>query len=52
VPAPFALPAGCRFHPRCVFADPGCAQQDPTLRPVAELHQVACLHAPVEQFVA
>jgi peptide/nickel transport system ATP-binding protein len=50
VPAPFALPSGCRFHPRCVFAEPGCAEQDPMLRTVAERHQVACLRAPVEQF--
>ena len=24
VPAPFDLPQGCRFHPRCVFADAAC----------------------------
>ncbi len=24
VPPPFALPEGCRFHPRCVFAAPEC----------------------------
>ena len=52
VPPPFALPSGCRFHPRCVFAEPGCAEQDPMLRAVAERHQVACLRAPVEQFDA
>jgi len=52
VPPPFALPAGCRFHPRCVFADPGCIAQDPALRDVAERHQAACLRAPVEQFAA
>ena len=32
VPAPFALPQGCRFHPRCVFAIPDCTQVDPPLR--------------------
>ncbi len=52
VPAPFALPAGCRFHPRCVFAEPACAEQDPSLRTVSDAHQVACLRAPVEQFAA
>ncbi len=52
VPPPFALPAGCRFHPRCVFADAGCTERDPVLRPVGERHQVACLRAPVEQVVA
>jgi peptide/nickel transport system ATP-binding protein/oligopeptide transport system ATP-binding protein len=52
VPPPFDLPAGCRFHPRCVFADAGCAAQDPALRDVAAHHQAACLRAPVEQFAA
>ena len=28
VPPPFALPSGCRFHPRCVFADAACTAQD------------------------
>ena len=32
VPAPFALPQGCRFHPRCVFAADACTQVDPPLR--------------------
>ncbi len=50
VPPPFALPSGCRFHPRCVFAEATCAEQDPTLRPVADHHLAACLRAPVEQF--
>jgi len=52
VPAPFALPSGCRFHPRCVFAASGCTERDPDLRALAPEHQVACLRAPVEQFAA
>ena len=32
VPPPFDLPPGCRFHPRCVFADAACTAQDPPLR--------------------
>jgi peptide/nickel transport system ATP-binding protein/oligopeptide transport system ATP-binding protein len=52
VPAPFALPEGCRFHPRCVFAAPACTAQDPALRSVAAQHVAACLRAPVEQFAA
>ncbi len=52
VPPPFDLPAGCRFHPRCVFADAACTAQDPALRDVAARHQAACLHAPVEQYAA
>ena len=33
VPAPFDLPQGCRFHPRCVFADAACTLQDPDTAP-------------------
>jgi peptide/nickel transport system ATP-binding protein/oligopeptide transport system ATP-binding protein len=48
VPPPFALPQGCRFHPRCVFATRACTQQDPALRGIGPEHRVACIHAPVE----
>ena len=51
VPPPFDLPSGCRFHPRCVFADAACSAQDPPLREINESHRVACLHAPVEALV-
>ena len=49
VPPPFALPSGCRFHPRCVFAEPICSTADPELRAVAAAHQAACHLAPVEE---
>ncbi len=55
VPPPFALPSGCRFHPRCVFAGPECAASDPKLAGVggaAGNHQVACLRAPLEKSVS
>ncbi len=48
VPAPFALPSGCRFHPRCVFATAGCATGEVLLRELGAHHEVACIHAPVE----
>ena len=35
VPPPFDLPQGCRFHPRCVFAEPACTAEDPALRELA-----------------
>jgi peptide/nickel transport system ATP-binding protein len=52
VPAPFDLPQGCRFHPRCVFADAACTIQDPALRLLGEDHRVACIRAPIEALVA
>jgi oligopeptide/dipeptide ABC transporter ATP-binding protein len=35
-------PRGCRFHPRCPFADDRCAQKEPGLEEVAPRHLVAC----------
>jgi peptide/nickel transport system ATP-binding protein len=52
VPAPFALPQGCRFHPRCVFAAEACTQVDPPLRALGPDHRAACIRAPVEELVA
>jgi peptide/nickel transport system ATP-binding protein len=51
VPAPFALPQGCRFHPRCVFAAEACTQVDPPLRQLGPDHRAACIRAPVEELV-
>jgi len=52
VPPPFALPKGCRFHPRCPFAAPECRSDQPPLREVVSGHAAACLRAPVEAFAA
>ena len=52
VPAPFDLPAGCRFNPRCVFAAEECLHTDPPLRPLNPHHDAACLRAPVEDLAA
>jgi peptide/nickel transport system ATP-binding protein/oligopeptide transport system ATP-binding protein len=51
VPPPFALPQGCRFHPRCPFAIEACTRVQPALEAVAEGHLAACIRAPVEQVV-
>jgi peptide/nickel transport system ATP-binding protein/oligopeptide transport system ATP-binding protein len=51
VPPPFALPAGCRFHPRCPFAEDACTKEVPALKSIQPGHAVACLHAPIEAVV-
>ncbi len=46
------LPEGCRFHPRCRYAEPRCEAEKPPLEAVAEGRVAACLrwrqlaHAP------
>ena len=49
MPPPFALPKGCRFHPRCPFAVEACTVAPPALAAVAPGHLAACIRAPVEQ---
>ena len=48
VPSPNRQPKGCRFAPRCPFADRRCHEEPPPLREVGADHQVACWKAPVE----
>jgi peptide/nickel transport system ATP-binding protein len=42
VPSPINPPSGCRFHPRCPFAMPRCAEIDPEEKDIAADHMVAC----------
>ncbi len=48
VPSPNNQPKGCRFAPRCPFADPRCHLEPPPLRDLGPEHRVACWKAPVE----
>ena len=51
VPSPANQPAGCRFAPRCPFADRRCLDEPPPLVSLGPGHDVACWKAPVEQHV-
>jgi peptide/nickel transport system ATP-binding protein/oligopeptide transport system ATP-binding protein len=42
VPSPINPPSGCRFHPRCPFAEARCSEEEPQLREVAPDHVVSC----------
>jgi peptide/nickel transport system ATP-binding protein len=42
VPSPANPPSGCKFHPRCRYAQPVCSQDEPELRELQPDHYVAC----------
>ena len=42
VPSPIQPPPGCRFHPRCQFAEERCRREVPALITGAGGHAVAC----------
>jgi peptide/nickel transport system ATP-binding protein len=48
VPGANNQPKGCRFAPRCPFADGRCREAPPPLRDITPTHRVACWKAPVE----
>jgi peptide/nickel transport system ATP-binding protein/oligopeptide transport system ATP-binding protein len=44
VPAPHQMPSGCRFAPRCEFANRDCQAAQPGLRHLAPAHFAACIY--------
>jgi oligopeptide/dipeptide ABC transporter ATP-binding protein len=45
VPSATEVPKGCRFAPRCGFAEAACREHDPALTTLADGRSVACLLA-------
>jgi oligopeptide/dipeptide ABC transporter ATP-binding protein len=43
-PSLISPPAGCRFNPRCKFAEQDCLDTEPPLLPLAGGRATACLH--------
>ncbi|MEL3909076.1 MAG: ABC transporter ATP-binding protein [Treponemataceae bacterium] len=41
-PNPVDLPSGCRFHPRCDFAEERCKNECPSMYTIDDNHTVAC----------
>jgi len=42
IPSPINPPSGCRFHPRCPYAQAICAEREPQLEELGPNHQAAC----------
>jgi len=42
IPSPINPPKGCRFHPRCPYAQAVCSEREPQLEEVKPDHDVAC----------
>jgi oligopeptide/dipeptide ABC transporter ATP-binding protein len=52
VPSPLAMPKGCRFSPRCPFADDRCRTEAPPLKAIAAEHLARCWKSPLARLVA
>ena len=42
VPSPVNIPPGCRYHPRCPYAERVCREQEPPLWELRTEHYAAC----------
>ena len=42
VPSPVTVPSGCRYHPRCPYAEDVCREEEPPLREIDARHYAAC----------
>jgi len=42
IPSPINPPKGCRFHPRCPYAESVCSEREPQLEEIKTNHLAAC----------
>jgi peptide/nickel transport system ATP-binding protein len=42
IPSPINPPKGCRFHPRCPYAESVCSEREPQLEEIKTNHRAAC----------
>jgi peptide/nickel transport system ATP-binding protein len=42
IPSPINPPKGCRFHPRCPYAQAVCSEHEPQLEEIKSNHRAAC----------
>jgi peptide/nickel transport system ATP-binding protein len=42
IPSPINPPMGCRFHPRCPYAESICSEREPQLEEIKPHHYAAC----------
>jgi oligopeptide/dipeptide ABC transporter ATP-binding protein len=42
VPSPLNFPSGCKFHPRCPYAESRCLLEEPVLRDLGGGHLASC----------
>jgi len=42
IPSPINPPKGCRFHPRCPYAQKVCTEREPQLEEIKPNHRAAC----------
>jgi peptide/nickel transport system ATP-binding protein len=52
VPNMAALPVGCRFAPRCPFADARCRAERPPIVHLGDNRWSRCFYAPLEELVS
>ncbi len=49
VPHPLNLPSGCKFAPRCDFADNRCQIEEPPITEVSEGHKIRCFYPNIKR---